>query len=121
MLDPSRQVRSLIDSLPIGTLEQPSFRSGREKGEYATKDADCEPPYFDPTLLADDLEKIATEMKPILKPVSRLVDNPELFMKAAGGVLRPEGPTFSEPSGRRTRGKIALSWFHSDLAPMISG
>ena len=47
------------------------------------KDADWEPPYFDPTALADDLEKIAKEMRPMLEPVSGLIDDPELFMKAA--------------------------------------
>ena len=56
---------------------------GDEEGEYVIKDADWEQPYFDPTALADDLEKIAKEMKPLLEPVSRLIDDPELFMKAA--------------------------------------
>ena len=30
---------------------------GDEEGDYVIKDADWEPPYFDPTALADDLEK----------------------------------------------------------------
>src|SRR4029077_19889397 len=54
-----------------------------EEGDYVIKDADWEPPYFDPTALADDLEKIAKEMRPMLEPVSRLIDDPVLFMKAA--------------------------------------
>jgi hypothetical protein len=56
---------------------------GDEEGDYVIKDADWEPPYFDPTALADDLEKIAKEMRPMLEPVSRLIDDSELFMKAA--------------------------------------
>jgi len=56
---------------------------GDEEGDYVIKDADWEPPYFDPTALADDLEKIAKEMRPMLEPVSGLIDDPELFMKAA--------------------------------------
>jgi hypothetical protein len=56
---------------------------GDEEGEYAIKDRDWDPPYFDSTALADDLEKIAKEMRPMLEPVSRLIDDPELFLKAA--------------------------------------
>jgi len=56
---------------------------GDEEGEYAIKERDWEPPYFDPTALSEDLEKIAREMQPILEPVSRLIDDPELFVKAA--------------------------------------
>ncbi len=56
---------------------------GDEEGDYAIKDRDWEPPYFDPTALADDLEQIAKGMRPMLEPVSRLIDDPELFVKAA--------------------------------------
>jgi hypothetical protein len=56
---------------------------GDEEGEYAIKDREWEPPYFDAGALADDLEQIARDMKPMLEPVSRLIDDPELFMKAA--------------------------------------
>ena len=56
---------------------------GGEEGEYAIKEEEWEPPYFDSTALADDLEKIAKEMRPVLEPVSQLIDDPELFLKAA--------------------------------------
>jgi hypothetical protein len=56
---------------------------GDEEGEYAIKDREWEPPYFDAGALADDLEQIARDMKPMLEPVSRLIDDPELFVKAA--------------------------------------
>jgi hypothetical protein len=55
---------------------------GDEEGEYVLKDSDWELPYFDPTALADDLEQIAVEMKPMLEPLSQLIDDPELFVKA---------------------------------------
>lgn len=56
---------------------------GDEEGEYVFKDNDWEPPYFDPTALAEDLEQIAMQVKPLLELASRLIDDPELFVKAA--------------------------------------
>ena len=56
---------------------------GDEDGEYAIKDRDWDPPYFDPTALSDDLERIAKEMQQMLEPISGLIDDPELFVKAA--------------------------------------
>ena len=56
---------------------------GDEEGEYVLKDNDWEPPYFDPTALAEDLEQIAMQVKPLLELASRLIDDPELFVKAA--------------------------------------
>jgi hypothetical protein len=61
---------------------------GDEEGDYVAKDADWEPPYFDSRALADDLEKIAKEMRPMLEPLSRLIDDPELFMTRFCLVLR---------------------------------
>jgi hypothetical protein len=55
---------------------------GDEKGKYTLQDADWEPPYFDPAALGNDLEKIAIEMKPMVSPVSELLDDPELFVDA---------------------------------------
>jgi hypothetical protein len=56
---------------------------GDETGKYTVQDAEWEAPYFDPTALADDLEKIAIEMKPMVRPVSELLDDSELFVQAA--------------------------------------
>ena len=56
---------------------------GDEDGEYAIKDEDWDPPYFDPTALSEDLERIAKEMQQMLEPISGLIDDPELFVKAA--------------------------------------
>jgi hypothetical protein len=67
----------------MGTMEHHVCEVGDENGEYAIKDEAWEAPYFDPAALADDLEKIGREMKPMLEPVSRLIDDPELFVTAA--------------------------------------
>ena len=54
---------------------------GDEDGAYAIKDEDWDPPYFDPTALSEDLERIAKEMQQMLELVSGLIDDPELFVK----------------------------------------
>ncbi|MEN8132935.1 MAG: hypothetical protein ABFS45_22715 [Pseudomonadota bacterium] len=42
---------------------------GDEEGEYVEQDADWEPPYFDGTAVAEDLEKIALRMLPMVEKV----------------------------------------------------
>lgn len=52
---------------------------GDEEGKYAVQDRHWEPPYFDGSALADDLERIAGDMLPLIDDVYDLVDNPDLF------------------------------------------
>ena len=55
---------------------------GDEKGEYAVHDDEWHPPYFDPTALSDDLEKVAQPMLDWLDRIFPLVNEPELFAQA---------------------------------------
>ena len=41
--------------------------AAQEEGEYIAQEAHWEPPYFDETAFADDLEKIAVKMRPLLR------------------------------------------------------
>ncbi|MCX6928817.1 MAG: hypothetical protein NT154_37235 [Verrucomicrobia bacterium] len=55
---------------------------GDEKGDYAIQENDWDPPYFDPTALADDLEKVAQPMLEWLDRIFPLVKEPDLFAQA---------------------------------------
>ena len=55
---------------------------GDEKGDYAIQERDWDPPYFDPTALADDLEKVAQPMLEWLDRIFPLANEPELYTEA---------------------------------------
>ncbi len=55
---------------------------GDEEGKYAVQDAHWEPPYFDGSVLADDLDPIAGNMLGLIDDVYDLVDDPDLFSNA---------------------------------------
>ncbi|MCK4506598.1 MAG: hypothetical protein KAW14_13370 [Candidatus Aegiribacteria sp.] len=55
---------------------------GDEEGSYAVQDAHWEPPYFDGSLLADDLDQVAGDMLSLIDDVYDLVENPDLFSDA---------------------------------------
>lgn len=52
--------------------------SGSEDGKYVHQDADWEPPYLDQTGVLDDLERVATRMRPLLARVWDEGFDPEL-------------------------------------------
>jgi len=58
------------------------FEVGDEEGKYAVQEAHWEPPYFDPYVLASDLEGIALDMLGLIDDVYDLVDDPDLFYGA---------------------------------------
>ena len=55
---------------------------GDEGGKYAVQEAHWEPPYFDGSLLADDLEPIAGDMLGLIDEVYELIEEPDLFFEA---------------------------------------
>jgi hypothetical protein len=55
---------------------------GDEEGRYAVQEAHWEPPYFDGSALADDLDQIAVDMLRLIDDVYDLVENPDLFSDA---------------------------------------
>jgi len=55
---------------------------GDEKGRYAVQEEHWEPPYFNGSALADDLEPIARDMLPLLEEIYDLIDEPDLFTSA---------------------------------------
>ena len=55
---------------------------GDEEGRYAVQDPHWEPPYFDGSALADDLDPIAEDMLRLIDDVYDLVENPDLFSEA---------------------------------------
>jgi len=55
---------------------------GDEEGRYAVQDPHWEPPYFDGSALANDLDRIAVDMIRLIDEVYDLVDNPDLFSDA---------------------------------------
>jgi len=55
---------------------------GDEDGRYAVHEHHWEEPYFDGSILANDLETIAGEMLPLIDDVYALVDEPGLFRDA---------------------------------------
>jgi hypothetical protein len=65
-----------------GEWESHVFEVGDEEGTYAVKDREWDPPYFDPTALADDLEKVAQQMLERLDRAFPLAKEPELFAEA---------------------------------------
>ena len=66
----------------LGDWEGHVSEVGDEKGDYAIQDRDWDPPYFDPTALAGDLEKVAQPMLKWLDRVFPLANEPELFADA---------------------------------------
>jgi hypothetical protein len=65
-----------------GQWESHVSEVGDEKGDYAIQEHERHPPYFDPTALADDLEKVAQPMLEWLDRICLLVKEPELFAQA---------------------------------------
>jgi hypothetical protein len=59
---------------------------GDEKGDYTVQEREWDPPYFDPTALADDLEKVAQQMLEWLDRVFPLDKEPNLFAQALKGI-----------------------------------
>ena len=59
---------------------------GDEEGEYAVREPEWDPPYFDSTALAGDLEKIAQHMTEWLDRVFPLDNEPNLFAQALKGI-----------------------------------
>jgi len=55
---------------------------GDEEGKYVFQEAHWEPPYFDGSALADDLDRIAVDMLGLIEDVYDLVENPDLFSNA---------------------------------------
>ena len=55
------------------------YELGDEHGKYAIQEEEWEPPYFDGSLLADDLEPIAQEMVSLIDEIYDLIDEPDLF------------------------------------------
>ncbi|MCK4488219.1 MAG: hypothetical protein KAU38_15855 [Desulfobacterales bacterium] len=55
---------------------------GDEEGKYAVREAHWEPPYFDGSALADDLDRIASDMLRLINDVYDLVEDPDLFSEA---------------------------------------
>jgi hypothetical protein len=56
---------------------------GDEEGEYVEQDADWEPPYFDGTAVAEDLEKIAIRMLPMMEKIYALdIQEADVFSEA---------------------------------------
>lgn len=55
---------------------------GNEEGKYALQEAHWEPPYFDGSALADDLDRIASDMLRLINDVYDLVEDPDLFSEA---------------------------------------
>lgn len=55
---------------------------GDEEGKYAVQEAHWEPPYFDGSLLADDLEPISSDMLGLVDEVYEFIDEPDLFFEA---------------------------------------
>ena len=55
---------------------------GDEKGKYAVQDHHWEPPYFDRSSLAYDLESIAKDMLGLIDDVYDEVNDPDLFLNA---------------------------------------
>ena len=62
-----------------GEWESHVSEVGDEEGDYAIKDRDWDRPYFDPSALADDLEKVAQQMLEWLDRAFPLAKEPELF------------------------------------------
>ncbi len=58
------------------------YQVGDEHGKYAESENDWEPPFFDGSALAFDLEPIAEEMLPLIEAVFPLKDDPEMFSAA---------------------------------------
>src|ERR1035441_1412829 len=65
-----------------GEWESHVSEGGDENGEYAIREPEWDPPYFDSTALADDLEKAAQPMLEWLDRIFPLVNEPELFAEA---------------------------------------
>jgi hypothetical protein len=59
---------------------------GEEEGTYAIQDHHWEPPYFDGSSLACDLEPIAEKMLSMMDEVYETVDDPGLFHHALGEI-----------------------------------
>jgi hypothetical protein len=55
---------------------------GDEEGKYAVQDVHWEPPYFNPYILAEDLEPIAADMLTLIDDVYESVKQPKLFFDA---------------------------------------
>lgn len=55
---------------------------GNDEGDYANDDEHWHPPYFDPSALADDLERVAAKLAPDLDRAFALADEPGLFKDA---------------------------------------
>ena len=55
---------------------------GDEEGKYAVQEAHWEPPYFDGSALADDLDRVASDMLRLINDVYDLVEDPDLFSEA---------------------------------------
>ena len=66
-----------------GEWEAVALEIGDEEGEYAYQDADWEPPYFDGSAVAADLEPIAQKMLPMLEKVHALGLEQENIFRAA--------------------------------------
>ena len=69
-----------------GEWEDHVSEVGDEEGEYAVREPEWDPPYFDSTALAGDLEKIAQQMLEWLDRVFPLDDEPNLFAQALKGI-----------------------------------
>ena len=65
-----------------GEWESHVSEVGDEEGEYAVREREWDPPYFDSTALTDDLEKVAQPMLEWLDRVFPLDNEPELFADA---------------------------------------
>ena len=59
---------------------------GDEEGEYAVREPEWDPPYFDSSALANDLEKIAEQMLEWLDRAFPLDHEPNLFAQALKGI-----------------------------------
>jgi hypothetical protein len=65
-----------------GTWEDHVCEVGDEEGDYVIQEHDWDPPYFDPTALAENLEKVTQQMLEWLDRVFPLAKDPDLFAEA---------------------------------------
>jgi hypothetical protein len=89
---------------------------GDEEGRYVSQDADWEPPYFDPSALASDLDEVAADMEGMLDAAFGLVQDVELFSEAIKEIgenisAYPEGMGTEEDCVLETHAtRCALRW-----------
>jgi hypothetical protein len=96
---------------------------GDEEGKYAVQYQHWEPPYFDGSYFASDLEPIARDMLGLIDDVYESVDDPELFVEALESIEAsissyPEwmGAEYGEPCElEKYATRCVLKWLWSGL------